>query len=155
MKTILKLLAVLAVLAGGVAACQGGGGDAQTDQSMTLSKQAVTLAPEGGSEIVTLIAPAAWTATSTAEWLKVNPASGNSGTFNISVSADKNASGQDRSGMVTFSAGNKSASLTANQKAIPQDPVTPEDPPTPGTIDGYNADVIDWDEGEDSTYHKD
>lgn len=148
MKTILKLLAVLTALAGVVSACEGT--DATTDQALTLSKEAVTLAPEGGSETVVLVAPVAWVATPSAEWLKVNPASGDAGTFNLSVSADKNASGQDRSGMLTISAGSKSATLSVSQKAYSE-----EQPQTPDTMNGYGADVNDWDQGGDSSYHKD
>ena len=148
MKTIPKLLAALTALAGVFTACEGA--DAPSDQAVTLSKEVVTLAPEGSSETVVLTAPVAWIATPSAEWLKVNPASGDAGTFNLSVSAVKNATKQDRSGVVTVSAGALSATLTVSQKAVQE-----EQPQTPDTMDGYGADVNDWGQGEDSSYHKD
>lgn len=155
MNTVLKWLAVMASLAGVLMACEEKDKEPQEqEESLTLSQEAVTLSPEGGSATVVLTSSVAWIATPSATWLKVSPDAGNAGSTRITVSAGKNDSGQDRSGTVRISAGTKSASVSVSQKKAEQG-TDPQNPETPGNIDGLGGDVNDWDEGGDSTYHKD
>lgn len=122
MKRIVKLLVLVAL--GGIftTSCEGledvigsvtGDGDKKVDLSVTPAT--LTIPADGGSATFALTAPQAWSATSDAEWLSIDPAAGVSGEQVITVSADKNE-GDTREAKVTVEAGKVSASLVVTQK---------------------------------------
>ncbi len=121
MRRVVKLLALVAL--GGIftTSCEGledvigsvtGDGNKNVDLSVTPAK--LTIPADGGSATFALNAPQAWSVTSDADWLSIDPAAGVSGEHVITVSADKNE-GELRTATVKVESGKVSASLTVEQ----------------------------------------
>lgn len=76
----------------------------QEGVSVVLAQTSYSPEAEGGSTKVMVTANAAWTATSSAEWVTVAPATGNSGETEVSITVAENAAEEVRSAVVTFTA---------------------------------------------------
>lgn len=91
--------------------------------------------------MLTAGAAAAWTASSSAAWLKVSPASG-TGKATLSLNAEENTSANSRAAIVTITAGAETKEISVTQKAgsttTTPPPSTSGDPLFPG------ADFEDW-----------
>lgn len=140
------ICACIAVLAGLFSAC---GEKTGVDGNLKLSAETVDLTPEGATAVVSLFAPQKWSASTSDSWLSVSPDQGEAGTFSLTIAAGKNDSDADRSGSVTVSAGSlEPVSVKVTQKAAGAEPK-----PEPDPLEN-NSTVQDWNEGEDTEYHK-
>ena len=89
--------------------------------SVTLSQSSITDAGEGKTATVNVTANAAWTATSSAEWVTVAPAAGEAGVAEVTVTVAENPSEEARTATVTFALNeNVSAELTVTQAFVEQ-----------------------------------
>lgn len=77
----------------------------------------VSYVANGGENAVSVVAKGAWTATPSAEWITVSPASGEAGTVSVKVTATKNEVTEAREGVVTFAVGTEKAELKVKQAA--------------------------------------
>ena len=142
-------------LAGVIVACDSASG-LPADKSAVITKDAVQLPPEGGRESVELTSPMDWSVTTNASWIQFDPPRGSAGTVLLTVSADKNDTGEARSALLHIIVGD-AASL---QLRVSQEPYT-ETPPGPGPddksdpIEGAGGDVDDWEDGGEQDYERD
>lgn len=89
--------------------------------SVTLSQASITDAGEGKTATVNVTANAAWTATSSAEWVTVAPAAGETGVAEVTVTVAENQSEEARNATVTFAINETvSAELTVTQAFVEQ-----------------------------------
>ena len=123
-------LASLAVLA--VAACEPKVEPVETPSSVELGKKTVAISADGETQSVTLTANCEWTASATANWIAVAPASGN-GSTTISVIIDENTGAEARDGkvIVTSKDGKASSELLVSQAAKKNEPENPDNPDNP------------------------
>ncbi len=123
-------LASLAVLA--VAACEPKVEPVETPSSVELGKKTVAISADGETQSVTLTANCEWTASATANWITVAPASGN-GSTTLSVIVDENTATEARDGkvIVTSKDGKASSELLVSQAAKKTEPENPENPENP------------------------
>lgn len=77
----------------------------------------VSYVANGGENAVSVVAKGAWTATPSADWITVSPASGEAGTVSVKVTAAKNEVLEAREGVVTFAVGTEKAELKVKQAA--------------------------------------
>lgn len=84
-----------------------------------------TIEAEGGSVEVSLKSNGEWSIESMADWLTVSPKSGN-GDATLTLSAEANTSGEERSAEIKATTKDNSASITVTQEAVVQPP-QPED----------------------------
>ncbi|MBQ8272125.1 MAG: hypothetical protein IJZ09_03865 [Tidjanibacter sp.] len=77
----------------------------------------VSYVAAGGEQTVSVVAKGAWTATPDAEWIKVEPASGEAGTVSVKIYAEKNATTEAREGKVVFAVGEEKAEVAVAQQA--------------------------------------
>ena len=78
----------------------------------------LSFASSGGNQSVTVTSNQTWTASSNVSWLTLSKTSG-SGDASVSVSAQANTSTDNRSGIVTFTAGGKTYSVSVSQEGVP------------------------------------
>lgn len=71
----------------------------------------------GGSQTLSFSANYDWTAKASDAWIKVEPVSGNKGSFTLTVSAEVNNSGKDREGSVIVSCSTASTTIKVVQRA--------------------------------------
>lgn len=77
----------------------------QVPASINASTESLVFNNTAGSVNVTINAEASWTASSSASWIDISPASGGSGTSTMKVSVSPNTSTSERSGYVNLSIG--------------------------------------------------
>ncbi len=77
----------------------------------------VSYVAAGGEQTVSVVAKGAWTATPDAEWIKVEPASGEAGNVSVKIYAEKNATTEAREGKVVFAVGEEKAEVAVAQQA--------------------------------------
>ena len=77
----------------------------------------VSYVAAGGEQTVSVVAKGAWTATPDAEWIKVEPASGEAGTVSVKIYAEKNETTEAREGKVVFAVGEEKAEVAVAQQA--------------------------------------
>lgn len=77
----------------------------------------VSYVAAAGEQTVSVVAKGAWTATADAEWIKVEPASGEAGTVSVKISAEKNETTEAREGKVVFAVGEEKAEVAVAQQA--------------------------------------
>ena len=77
----------------------------------------VSYVANGGENAVSVVAKGAWTATPSADWITVSPASGEAGTVSVKVTAAVNEVLEAREGVVTFTVGTDKAELKVKQAA--------------------------------------
>ena len=85
---------------------------------VTLDKNAYEATPAGGSDAVKVTANTDWTATSSADWVTVAPATGAAGEATATVTVAANATAQAREAKVTFNAGDAKAEYTISQEGL-------------------------------------
>ena len=71
--------------------------------NFNVSPKEVTIPADGGRETVKFTSPIAWKAEPSADWMHINPASGEAGEVVLTVSADANPSETERTGTVKVS----------------------------------------------------
>ena len=102
------------------------------EPSFELTKEALEIEAQGGSKSFDIVSSQAWTATSDAEWLTVEPSSGegSESAVTVKVSAEKNDTDKERTATVTVSAGKLTGTVAVTQAAgTAEDPG--EDPEGP------------------------
>lgn len=112
------LLLIVAFFAIGFSACQKEK-TTQTPESVAIITQPQSKGETAvaGTRPVTIAATCKWVATSDAEWISVEPASGDVGIQEINLSFGENTTGNTRIGNVTFTAGDYSETFTLTQNA--------------------------------------
>lgn len=111
---------------------------AQNQSSLSLSTTAFNPDAGGGSQTVVVTSNTTWRATGP-DWITVNPSTGN-GNGSVTVSVPANTSGSARTGLVTFTAGTQTVTLSVNQPAQ-QSTVILSVPRTAGTLGGAGQTV--------------
>jgi len=92
-----------------------------------LSTKSVDIPAEGGSFSVTATIPVSWNVTASESWFSVSPSSGEAGAATLVFGADKNESGETRTGTATVSAeGLQSVSITVSQASVEVAPPVPD-----------------------------
>lgn len=114
------LLRITAFLAIGFSACQ------KQETTTTPESVAVITQPQpkgesaaAGTRAVTIAATSAWTASSNSTWLTVSPASGERGMQEVILTFQENILSEERTGVVTFTAGTYSETFTLVQNGAP------------------------------------
>lgn len=162
---IKKFLSILSMATAifSVVSCEGlldviGGELSGSQTEFTVTPSTVSIKPEGGEANIAFTAPEVWSATSSEDWITINPAAGKSGENIVTITALPNQTGVDRSAKVTVESGGVKVNVTVNQASISGD--TPPDPPQGeplwsiiGTVCGSNWDV-DFDMDFDGTTWK-
>ena len=85
---------------------------------VTIDKTAYDATPAGGSDAVKVTANTDWTATSSADWVTVAPATGAAGEATATVTVAANPTAQAREAKVTFNAGDAKAEYTISQEGL-------------------------------------
>ena len=84
--------------------------------SVTITSDAPgVVSVEGGVVSITINSNVAWTAKASESWITLSPASGQAGNVTVKASVLKNDTTDDRSAIVTFTAGTASSSVTVKQ----------------------------------------
>ncbi len=84
--------------------------------SVTITSDAPgVVSVEGGVVSITINSNVAWTAKASESWITLSPASGQAGIVTVKASVLKNDTTDDRSAVVTFTAGTASSSVTVKQ----------------------------------------
>ena len=100
----------------------GGGGEFSA-ASISVSESSISAEVEGVEKKITVEASESWTAISSEKsWLSASPASGNAGTTEVKIKVKPYANeddDSDRSGSITFSAGEATASIKVKQSWSP------------------------------------
>lgn len=92
-----------------------------------LSTKSVDIPAEGGSFSVTATIPVSWNVIASESWFSVSPSSGEAGAATLVFGADKNESGETRTGTATVSAeGLQSVSITVSQASVEVVPPVPD-----------------------------
>ena len=82
--------------------------------NVALNKSSIEISPEGEAVAVSLTSNGDWEVTSAPEWISISPSSGN-GDATLQIVADANGTPESRSGVVTVTTKDNSASLTVTQ----------------------------------------
>ena len=88
------------------------------DPTFSVTPTTLSFVSSGGSQSITLKSNQSWTASSSVSWLTLSKTSG-TGDASVSVSAQANTSTDNRSGIVTFTAGGKTYSVSVYQEGVP------------------------------------
>ena len=92
-----------------------------------LSTKSVSIPAEGGTFSVTATIPVSWNVTASESWFSISPSSGEAGAATLVFGADKNESGEPRTGTATVSAeGLQSVSITVSQASVEVAPPVPD-----------------------------
>lgn len=114
---------------------------------VSFATSEINVAPEGGATEVVLTSNGEWTSNSTPDWLMVSPASGN-GSATIVVTAEPNNGTEERSGEITVSSKDNSATLIVRQSArsafIELNPASIECDYDGGNFEVSVASNVDW-----------
>ncbi len=91
---------------------------AGADPSFSISPTTLSFVASGGSQSITLKSNLSWTVSSSVSWLTLSKTSG-TGDASVSITAQANTSTDNRSGIVTFTAGGKTYSVSVSQEGVP------------------------------------
>jgi len=92
-----------------------------------VSQKSVTIPAEGGSGSVSITVPLKWEATVSGSWFSVSPTSGEAGTATLNFEAQKNETGETRTGSATVSAeGLDAVTITVSQPSVEVTPPVPD-----------------------------
>lgn len=83
-------------------------------KNISVSPSSAAIDKMGGNTSVSITSNTAWSVTSDSDWIKVTPTSGN-GNGSLTVSAEANTTDAARSGKITISAGESSATVSISQ----------------------------------------
>lgn len=86
----------------------------KTEPELTLSENTVEISANGGEKTITVESATTWTASSNAVWCRVTP----NGTTQLTITADKIDSEDQRNATVTVNNGYKHEAITVIQNAI-------------------------------------
>lgn len=118
---LLSLLSIAAALLG-TASCEDllgiiedFGGDVNKVTEISITPKSVTIKAEGGTASIAFTAPEAWSATSTEDWITIEPSAGTRGDAVVTITANANT-GAERSTTVTVESGKLKASATVIQE---------------------------------------
>lgn len=101
----------------------------------------VEMGKEAAEKTIDVISPAAWSVASTLPtWLSLSKTNGEAGVSNVTIKAEENATGAERSAAVKFRSGNKTVVVTVKQSSEKPGP-GPEPEPTTPTITSQTIDV--------------
>ncbi|MBQ9310922.1 MAG: BACON domain-containing protein [Bacteroidales bacterium] len=115
-----------------------------------LTPKEISVPPEGGTVSLSFTAVSAWSVSSGASWIKIQPESGEAGDVVLRASADANDTGAPRSTSITVRLTDGSAS---DQAAVSQSPLPePPTPSTPDPVGGITGDIGGWDDGGQSDF---
>lgn len=89
----------------------------QPNAYFNVSKKNLDFASTGSTETLTLTSNQFWTASSSVSWLTLSNTSG-TGDASVSITAQANTSTYNRSGIVTFTAGVKTYTVTISQDGV-------------------------------------
>ena len=92
-------------------------GPVNPEAQVAVMPMEVSYVGNGGENAVSVVAKGAWTATPSADWITVSPASGEAGTVSVKVTAAKNEVTEAREGVVIFTVGTEKAELKVKQAA--------------------------------------
>ena len=92
-------------------------GPVNPESQVAVMPMEVSYVGNGGENAVSVVAKGAWTATPSADWITVSPASGEAGTVSVKVTAAKNEVTEAREGVVIFTVGTDKAELKVKQAA--------------------------------------
>ncbi len=132
---------VLTFAGGGITKTVTVNQDAVSASTLTVSPEVQTAPNTAGSFSITVVSNANWTVSSNAVWLTVNTASGSSnGLVNANYSAN---TGVARTGVLTFSGGGITKTVTVNQDAANASIliVSPETQAAPNTAGSFSITV--------------
>ena len=116
-----RFLGILAVLAGAIlltVSCK----PEQEPAKLSVSTTELYFGKDGGPQKIGVTSNTQWTATSSADWLTLSPASGGSDVMSTMATAAKNT-GDKRTATLTFKAGDQSKSVAITQGGAAVDPV--------------------------------
>ena len=88
------------------------------DPFFNIAPETLSFASSGESKSVSITSNISWTASSSVSWLTLSKTSG-TGDASVSVSAQANTSTDNRSGIVTFTAGGKTYTVSVTQEGVP------------------------------------
>ena len=115
------------------------GGDTSKLTEISINPASVTIKAEGGQASIAFEAPSTWSATSTENWIDIDPAIGTSGEVVVTITARPNTDAERRA-TVTVESGKLKATATVIQEGVggttqPEDS-TAVNPPVvdPGTV---------------------
>jgi hypothetical protein len=109
-------LFLIAALTGSVM-MTGCGGDEKTSESasLTIDKSEIEVMATGGITLININTSLAWNASADAEWVKINPSSGN-GSGVVTVNIDDRGQGERRSATITFVAASSVQTVSVLQR---------------------------------------
>ena len=121
MKRLFTILSAMVLVGGIITSCEDLGtedltGGGTEDVKLSVTPASITIPAEGGSEVLSLTAPAAWSASSSESWLTISPGEGAEGNATITITAEANTSDQ-RQASVTVECSGSSATVTVIQAA--------------------------------------
>lgn len=88
----------------------------KVELTFKVSATEINYNSSGGSQVIHFVSIGAWSVTSSADWYKVTPISGNNtGTTKIEIIADENKTNEPRTAILTVTSGDKIAQVTINQ----------------------------------------
>lgn len=121
--------------------------------NLGVTPKEVTFEAEGGTAQVAFTSPAAWSLSTTADWLHITPSSGEAGSIVVTFTADANNDTAPRSAQATISVPSVKVNenVAVGQKAA-QKPEEPDPEPEAmgtitGTAQGWDNDSFVFDEG--------
>lgn len=128
MKLFLKISVLLAAVVGFATSC-----DQVTDimKKPSLTPTELVIPAEGGSVLLTVNSPVAWSLVPNSDWIKVSPRTGVQGNTQVEVSADANESDSPRTSRISLSVEGY-ATLSAS---VSQEPVDKTNPGTDKVTD--------------------
>lgn len=123
-------------------ACGGGDGGGGGDDGPQVSKDYLSVTPnvqllgDGESKDITISANCSWSITKDADWITVNPTSGN-GNQTITISAGKNTTNADRFAVLSV----KGGSLPDRKVTVTQLTASAENPVLSADVSSLNYDM--------------
>ena len=114
MKKVLQLLLLGFCLLTTVYACSSD--DDPVTPELVVSTQSIAFSKDGGDKIIHIKTNVNWTITSNQSWCTVTPSSGDgTGTIKLTVNASANTANDNRSAILTVTAGNLAEQITITQ----------------------------------------
>ena len=115
------------------------GEDNNSITSFSITPSKLSIKAEGGEATIAFTAPDVWSVSSTQDWLSFNPSAGTSGETIVTITAQANKSGKERSADVVVESAKFRASMTVSQA-----PEEGEVPPGPNPPDSTTTATAKW-----------
>ena len=120
--------------------CSGNGSKATGFTSLEGATD-MEIAGEEYETVINLTASESWTITSTAPWLKVEPDSGEAGSYSVTIKAEANPSTVDRKGYLRFACGEDVRVVLVHQEVMNFNPSGGGDKKGPFITDAYSEEL--------------